>query len=378
MTVHAPVTPVGRLQRYAYADNLKTLMVATVIVAHVMMAWTGVGTWVFREGPVREPLLSVLSLLTLVGGLYGLALFFVIAGMFTPRSLRRKGTARFLLDRTIRLGVPMLFFVIVLSPFVEYADPDAAGWDRGFAAFALHIWWPPAPGPTWFLGVLLLFSFAYAAFRAVRPEPAASHGSMTVRHILVTAAAIAVASYFVRLGVPLAQERWRLALGQAPAWAGAFTFGVVGGERGWFDSLSPAVLRVSRLLVLVPLACLVPVLVFTGVTNSDPEAFMGGGTWQSLLVAGAEGLVLVSLSVWLLDVFRRRYNHQGRFAREMGRAAYAAFVIHQIVLVGLVLATREVTWPPEVDFLAVAVLGVAVSFGIGSLLTRLPGVRRVI
>lgn len=378
MSVHAPVTAAGRSQRYAYADNLKTLMVAAVIVAHVMMAWTGVGTWVFREGPVREPLLSVLSLLTVVGGLYGLALFFVIAGMFTPRSLQRKGPGRFLLDRTIRLGVPMLFYVIVLSPFVEYADPDAAGWDRGFAAFAVHIWWPPAPGPTWFLGVLLLFSFVYAAFRAVRPEPASGRGPMTVKHIVVTAAAIAVASYFVRLGVPLAQERWHLALGQAPAWAGAFTFGVIGGERGWFDSLSPAVLRVSRRLVLVPLACLVPVVVFVVVTHRDPEALLGGGTWQSLLVAGVEGLVLVSLSVWLLDVFRRRYNHQGRLAREMGRAAYAAFVLHQIVLVGLVLATREVSWPPEVDFLAVAVLGVAVSFGAGGLLARLPGVRRVI
>ena len=378
MTVHAPVKAAGRSQRYAYADNLKTLMVAAVIIAHVMMAWTGVGTWVFREGPVREPLLSVLSLLTVVGGLYGLALFFVIAGMFTPRSLRRKGTGRFLLDRTIRLGVPMLFFVIVLSPFVEYADPDAAGWDRGFAAFAVHTWWPPAPGPTWFLGVLLLFSFAYAAFRAVRPEPASRRGPLTVRHIVMMAAAIAAASYVVRLGVPLAEERWHLALGQAPAWAGAFTFGVVGGERGWFDSLSPAVVRASRRLVIVPLACLVPVVLFVVVTHGAPEAFLGGGTWQSLLVAVVEGIVLISLSLWLLDVFRRRYNHQGRLAREMSRAAYAAFILHQIVLVGLVLATREVSWPPEMDFLAVAVLGVTVSFGIGSLLARLPGVRRVV
>jgi glucan biosynthesis protein C len=375
MAVHAQITPVGRSQRYAFADNLKTLMVAAVIVAHVIMAWTGFGIWVFREGPVREPLLSALSAVMVAGGLYGLALFFVIAGMFTPRSLRRKGTGRFLLDRTIRLGVPMLFFVIVLSPFVEYADPDNAGWDRGFAAFAVHIWWPPAPGPTWFLGVLLLFSFVYAAIRSVIPEPASHRGPMTVRHIVVIAAAIAVASYFVRMGVPFAQERWHLALGQAPAWVGAFTLGVLGGERGWFDSLSPAVLRTSRRLVLVLLTGLTLVVVLV---QGDPQAFLGGATWQSLMVAGVEGLLLVSLSLWLLDLFRRRYNHQGRLAREMSRAAYAAFIFHQIVLVGLVLATRLVSWPPEVDFLVVAVLGVVVSFGLGSLLVRLPGVRRVV
>lgn len=110
----------------------------------------------------------------------------------------------------------------------------------------------------------------------------------------------------------------------------------------------------------------------------DPQAFLGGATCQSLMVGGVEGVVLVSLSLWLLDVFRRRYNHQGRLAREMSRAAYAAFIFHQIALVGLVLATRLVSWPPEVDFLVVAVLGVIVSFGPGSLLARLPGVRRVV
>lgn len=42
------------------------------------------------------------------------------------------------------------------------------------------------------------------------------------------------------------------------------------------------------------------------------------------------------------------------------------------MVAGLVLAPREVWWPPEVDFLAVVVPGVAASFGIGNLLAWLP------
>jgi glucans biosynthesis protein C len=377
MTVHAQITSVASSQRLAYADNLKTLMVVAVIVAHVVMMWTGVGTWVFREEPVREPLLSMLSLLMVIVGLYGLALFFVIAGLFTPRSLRRKGARRFLFERTVRLGVPMLFFVIVLSPFVEHAGPDSAGQGRGFAAFVVHIWWPPALGPTWFLGVLLLFSFAYAAVRSFMPPPTSHREPMTIKHIVLIAAGIAVASYCVRIGVPPTQERWHGALGQAPAWVGGFTLGVLGGERGWFDSLPPALLSASRRLVLALLAGLVPVVLLV-LSQGDLEAFLGGGTWQSLVVAAVEGVVLVSLLLWLLDVFRRRYDHQGRLVREMSRAAYAAFILHQIVLVGLVLAIHEVSWPSEVDFLAVAALGVAVSFGLGALVLRLPGVRLMV
>lgn len=95
--------------RCAYADNLKVVLVAGVIVAHVTMAWTGVGTWVFDEPHVREPLLTIATLLAVVGSLFGMALFFLIAGVFTPRSLARKGLGRFLADRAVRLGVPMVF-----------------------------------------------------------------------------------------------------------------------------------------------------------------------------------------------------------------------------------------------------------------------------
>jgi len=135
--------------RRAYLDNRKVLLVVGVIVAHAVFAWTRVDTWVLREPPIREPLLSTVELVAGVGALLGLAPFFLIAGELTPAwaSFARKGMRRFLADRVLRLGVPMVFFVVVLSPFVEYVDTDNVGWDRGFWAFTLEIWWPPAPGP---------------------------------------------------------------------------------------------------------------------------------------------------------------------------------------------------------------------------------------
>jgi hypothetical protein len=62
----------------------------------------------------------------------------------------------------------------------------------------------------------------------------------------------------------------------------------------------------------------------------------------------------------------------------MGRAAFAAFVVHQVVAIGAVLATRYVSWPPEVEFPVAATLAVIVSFGVGAFLVRLPGVSRIV
>ena len=378
----APQAPradqVGR-SREAWADNLKIVLVVGVIVAHVTIAWTGVGSWVFTEGPVREPLFSLLVLAS-GGSLFGLAVFFMIAGMFTPRSLERKGLRRFLVDRTLRLGIPLLFFVVVLAPFVEWADPDRAGWERGFGAYTVEVvWWswpkPPAWGPTWFLAVLLLFSVVYALARRVLPRPGAT-APLRRRHLLAVAAAVAVVSWLVRIEIPVGEEVGRLALGQAPAWVTGFALGVAGAERGWFDPIPPAIGRWARRVGIGAFVAAAAMVGTAAVTGTDIEAFAGLGTWQSFALAVVEGALVVAMPIWLVDLFRRRFDHQGRLGHEAGRAAFAAFVVHQIVLVALVLASRTVRWPPEVEWLAVSVLGVLISFGLGALITRIPAVGR--
>ncbi|RYV52281.1 acyltransferase family protein [Pengzhenrongella frigida] len=367
--------------RAAWADNLKVVLVIGVIVAHVTIAWTGVGNWVFTEGPVREPLFSLLVLAS-AGSLFGLAVFFMLAGMFTPQSLERKGLRRFLIDRTLRLAVPMLFFIVVLAPFVEWADPERAGWDRGFAAYTVEVvWWswpvPPSWGPTWFLAVLLLFSVVYALVRQLVPRrPAAT--PLRRRYLVAAAATVALVSWFVRFEIPVGDEVGRLALGQAPAWVTGFALGVVGAERGWFDPIEPAIAGWARRVGMTAIVGAALVIGVAGVLDADLDAFAGNDTWQSLVLAVIEGVLVVSMPLWLVDVFRWRFDHQGRLAREASRAAFAAFVVHQIVLVGLVLASHAVRLPPEAEWLAVSVLGVLVSFGAGALLTRIPAVGRFV
>jgi len=364
--------------RTGYLDNLKVLMVMAVIVAHALFAWTDLGVWVLKEGPLREPWLTVASLAGVIGGLFGLALFFVIAGMLTPRSLRRKGTRRFLADRTLRLLVPMVGFVLLMSPLIEYVDSDNAGWSRGFWAFVPEVLWPPAPGPTWFLGVLLLFSVSYALIRRVVPERPRPPTPMTATHLAVAVAAVAVPSYVVRIAAHFGEEQFRLALGQSPAWIVAFTLGVVAGERGWFDPVPPALARTARRIALTGLGLAVAVFAAIAVTEADVDAFAGGGTWQSALLTVPEALLVVGASIWLLDVFRRRYDRQGPLARELGRGAFAAFLLHQGILVLVILGTHHLPWPTEVEFLTAAGLAVVLSFAVASAFVRLPGVRRIV
>jgi glucans biosynthesis protein C len=367
--------------RIAWPDNLKVVLVTGVIVGHATMAWTGVGNWVFEEPHLREPLLSLMVVLSVIGASFAMPLFFLLAGAFTPSSLERKGAARFLTDRVVRLGVPVAFYVVLLSPIIEYADPEAAGWDRGFLAFTWHIWWPPAWGPTWFLVVLLAFSALYAGARTLVPRRVASPVALRLWHLLALGVVLAIVSYLVRIEVPLGEEPMplRFALAQAPGWIVGFVLGVLGGERGWFDPIEPVLARRVRHAAWVALVSFVVVFGAILATGADLDDLAGGGTWLSLLAAVAEAALVVTVPLWVLDLFRRRLDHQGRLARAAGRAAFAAFVLHQLVLVGLVLATRSVPWAPEVEYLLVSVLGVAGSFGLAwFLIRRVPGMGRIL
>jgi hypothetical protein len=369
-------------------DALKVWLVAGVIAAHAVMVWTGQEEgWVLQEPPVREPLLTALLLASLVGVLFGMATFFLLAGSFTPPSLARKGVRRFATDRLLRLGLPLLFFLVVMAPVVEFVDvADNEGWDRGFfPAFVVHTWLNPAPGPTWFLEVLLLFSLGYAAVRAVRPQPRPGPGSPPVRVLVLIAVVVACASFAVRLGIPFTEEIAEvrglndLYLAQAPAWGAGFVLGVAGAERGWFDHIPP---RMSRWLFRVAWSAVAVVVLAVAVTagalGEDVEVFYGGWRWPALLLACLEAVVVVAMPLWLYDVFRRRIRGGGPLMRGLSRAAFGAFLVHQLVLLGAVLATRLVVWPPEAEFVAATALGVAGSFGLAAVLVRLPGLSRVL
>jgi hypothetical protein len=338
---------------------------------------------VFSEPAVREPLLEILGLAAILGVLVGMPLFFLLAGMFTPASLQRKGLRRYARDRTIRLLVPSLLFVVVLTPPIEYVDPDAGNSTGGFWAFVPHAWslWPqpPAPGPTWFLGVLLVFSLVYGVARTARPHRPTGPQPLRAWQLVAVAVAIAAASYLLRLVVPMGQEVWHLALGQSPAWVAGFTLGVLGGERGWYHPLDPGLARrVRRAAWAAIAACLMFVSVVAVTSGFGFDTIFGGGTWESLVLATLEGTIVVTVSLWLIDLFQRRFDNQGRVGATMSRAAFAAFLVHQGVLVALVLAIRHVELPPEVKYLTVASLGVVISFAVGSLLVRIPGLARLL
>jgi glucans biosynthesis protein C len=153
-----------------------------------------------------------------VGWLFGLGLFFLIAGRLSGPSLERKGAGRFARERLVRLGLPLLGYTLLVSPFLEYVDYrfNAHG-EEALWPFVDRQVWHFAQGPTWFLEALLAFSLAYALLRRLsRKADVRARAPLGAREVAAVALALALISFAVRFAFPLGSEQFHLQLSVFP------------------------------------------------------------------------------------------------------------------------------------------------------------------
>ena len=140
-------------------------VIAGVIVVHTATAYVVDIPWYYDDERATSgvwPLL--LSPLVVMGALFALGPLFLVAGWFSVRSLAHRGPGGFVRSRLLRLGVPLLVYVLLINPLADYLG-NLRQEDRSLASYL---------GTTevsvmWFVAALLAFSVAYAALRYLRP-----------------------------------------------------------------------------------------------------------------------------------------------------------------------------------------------------------------
>jgi hypothetical protein len=370
--------------RRPYLDNLKVIMIASIIGIHGVLGYVGSAQyWSYAD--VQEVSLApateiALFLVVVPFALFMIALLFLVAGLLTEPSLRRKGPGRFAADRLLRLGVPFVGFTLLLWPLLLYAlyHPLGAAPGSYWAEF-LGAEGQLDTGPLWFIGVLLIFSLGYAALVRLRGRrPPTVVGQLTARHLLPLTAVVAGASVLVRLAFPFGSESGAdLNLWEWPACLALFGLGIAGFRRGWLGAVPDRLYAWCRTVTLAALGAMAVVLGVAGWLDVVDD-LLGGWTWWALVFAAVESTLNVFGSVWLLAVAQRRLNRQRRWTPVLGRSAYAAFLVQGPMLIALAVALRQVPVPAEIKAALVAAGGIAGSFALAWLLLRVRSIARVL
>jgi hypothetical protein len=362
--------------RLAYLDALKVILVVGVIAMHSAITYGLDGSWYLESyDEMSGPVVGAVTILLGTGWLFGLGLFFLIAGRMTSPSLERKGPSRFVKERFLRLGVPLAIYTLLVSPVLEYvAYRENDGGTDALWPFARGQVWHLAPGPAWFLEALLAFSLGYTFLRVLkREERPPVWRRLTAGEVAMAAMAIAVGAFVVHLVFPIGSEQIHVQLAMFPQYVVLFSLGCAAGRRGWLETIGPPLRRRLGIAGLAA-ALAFPLVLWAGgffEGGAAEDRFAGGLHWQAAAGTMLEGVIATCISLWAVAHFRAHEERYYRpLVRRMAPAAYGAFIVHPPILVGLALALGPTPVPAELKFALLLSGGVAASFGLTALARR--------
>jgi glucans biosynthesis protein C len=362
--------------RLVFLDNLKVFLTLLVILHHAAITYGGSGGWFYQE--VKQTILPdalVLTAFVATNQCYFMGLFFFISGCFMAASLARKTQRQFVLDKLLRLGVPVLLFVFALYPLTIWLGYYPFTWASARADLpklmldihAAHT------GPTWFVAVLLVFNLLAVALWNPLSRLAGRLPDLRAGDFLLVGIVIGMVSFITRLVFPDGFTLLNIQLSYLPQYIFYFMAGAVMGAH----RVVPLVCNqrvapwlVSSILLISGLMIAVGILL-------DTSPFVGGINPYSMYYSMSQGFISVALSIVALTLFYRHANRRPWWRGLLSRAAYGAFFIHAPVLVGLTLLTQPISLTPMLKFVLLGCLGVPLSFALGYLLTNLPVLKRV-
>jgi glucans biosynthesis protein C len=367
--------PAGHDQREHWADNLRVLVIAVVVVWHTAAAYLQGASWYYMDRSTSKVWTTVYGPAWIISA-YALAPLFLVAGWFSARSLAHKGTGGFARARLLRLGVPLIVYIFLGNPLGNYLGDLGS---RGHPSLAHYLSVGYSTGPLWFVAALLAFSLAYALLRRVLPPPVARRRSGA--QVMVAAALlIAVTVFLVSRWSPLDDTNTFLNLTWAswPQGAGLFALGVWAGEAGSLDDLTAW----ARQLGWIALAATAVMVAIAGYEQARGQAaaqsVLHGAGWPVMLGVVLYGIVSVAVTVWFTALIRARWSGDGPLRARAGRASYAAYVLHPPLLTAIMVLFASLALAPELKFLVVAVVAVPVCFLAGYAATRVPAISKVL
>jgi surface polysaccharide O-acyltransferase-like enzyme len=369
--------------KIVYFDNLKIILTILVVLHHVFITYGASGGWYFIEKTSFTSARIIMSIITISNQAFFMGLFFFLSSYFIDSSVDKKGTKKFVMDRLKRLGIPLIFYSIILSPSLNYiAEHYGQGKHNSFVEYlgGYHHWIDF--GVLWFVAALLLFDLIFLLFK-IKSSITSNEKLLfpNNKKILLFAILLGLISYLVRGYFPIGWTLFPLGfqLGDFPQYILLFIFGIVAYRNDWLNAIS---YKNSKRWVFVALILVIIVLPFLYIieiqTMSSPESMSGHFDWQSLLFAEWEQITGIAIIVGLLGVAKHKWNRQTSFNSRLARSSYGVYIFHPVFVIGLSLLAQRIEVDPIFKLLFVAPLSVYCSYKFAQLLLKIPYISQVI
>ena len=374
-------------KRLYYLDNLKIFLIILVVIHHVGQAYGSTGGSWFYSYPGER--VKALGLFFRFNASFFMGLFFFISGYFFPGSFDRHGPRKFIADKLIRFGIPLIFALVLMIPIIEYVKYITYVNHINFKDFYIQQWFGYAPDKTvhsplanfahlWFIEHLLVYSLLYAIIGTVLQKCMSSKPAFTVRQVRL----YAIIPYIIILGIitnlmrtvwAFPMDRWIGFLGfiqmepaHIPQYLSLFILGILAYRWSFLDSISTP----RNMFWFLPgLGIYVLTIAQLFRTGSQNAFFM----WEY-----REGLLCVGICIGLLAFFKTYFNQTGRIMQVLSENTYGTYILHVPIVVALQYAFDSVHAGAFTLFVIVSILSIPGAFLVSFFVRLIPGVRRIL
>jgi glucan biosynthesis protein C len=357
---------------------MRAILMLLGIPFHSALAFSG-ENWVVTA-PTSTPTLAGLAEFLHV---WRMPTFFMIAGFFATLMLDRYSEAAWLRMRAVRLGIPLIFGMLLLSPLqwllAGYYRAD--GWE-GAIQFALSKLWPPSSWWTmhlWFLVELLVYCVALALIYRFVGRARLGSWSRTTFAQFDRRPTIAVACAAIGAGVAvvLGLAAWQavsadellsgLLSRNLPIFAPAFFLGCLLGADGAnrLSSVNRVSIWMLGTFATVAIACVIMLKVVVGAESNTAlaaVAFMwtvGGLTTALLCLRVARGLL----------------DRSSRVVRVLVDSSLVVYLVHQPLILAAAIFAKGASSVPWLSWALTVILVLGVSLGIYEAINRIKPLR---
>lgn len=379
----APLVRIAQpASRFPAFDHLRVFVIVLVVLQHVALGFMEGGQAVsagsYTDG--TAPVVDVAQwsgfnvVVTWTNGFF-MPLMFLLSGLFVHPSLARKGIRQYLVDRAVRLGVPLLVGIVTIVPLSYYTAFLLSGGGDSFTAFWAHMVtigpWPS--GPLWFVGALLVFDAVLAVLLA---QDRVSQFARRTGQLLDRMPTGAWLLFFFAASAA-AYLPFHLAFGTSH-WLTAGPFGIQSSRIGlYFLSFAAGAFigaeRLARAFerqwVRWPLLAMVATAAFFALDGRQVPSWVDGV--MLVLFSSSTALGLLALAV-------RFSGRSGPIGNSLCANAYGIYLVHWPIVLWLQLSLLWTRIPPMAKGALVMTLGFGLSWFASNLLRRLPGVARAV
>ena len=348
-----------------------------VVTHHAGQAYGPGGWWYFMD----DGSINWLGKFFSVNAAFFMSMFFFLSAYFLPKSIATKGPKRFLKERFIRIGIPLILGFLVMIPilmylyYINFRDYEPIS----FFSYYVHIFfglgkepanwsgpsWPDMQfGHLWFLEHLLVYALVFSVWTFFRSKKSTkkSAGNIKLYQILSLWLVVSFVTFITRIWFPV--DHWSAFLGiiqtefaHVPQYVSFFCLGIMAYHRKWLFTFSA---RAGYTWLAIGISS-VAILYFGG-NAVYPFLLQGGLNFGSLARPCIETLLCISLIIGLLVLFREKMNGTNPWSKMLSNNVFVVYFIHVPVVVFLQYTLSGLPISVWAKFLLTAFFGIILSF----------------